>query len=150
MNLDDISFLVQLLVFLVFLHLLWVCFWTCSLTFTPSSKSGYTLYISLYFSTWSSCQINYFLLRPPPPPPPYHPTPGKLTKIFLPAFISTESSQVSMCSTVAMLGLLLWVHYPSLVVWTPYFWSPCLCFSWFDSEKDIFPYLLQKGMWMIL
>lgn len=51
----------------------------------------------------------------PSSPPPYHPAPGKLMKIFLPAFIPTESSQVSMCSTVALLGLLLWVPY--LLFW---------------------------------
>ena len=38
-----------------------------------------------------------------------------------------------MCSTVAMLGLLLWIPYPSFLVWTPYFWSPCHCFSWFGE-----------------
>lgn len=94
-------------------HLLWVCFWTCSLTFHTLQQV--CLYINLYFLTWSSCQINYFLLLPPPPPPPYYPAPGKLRKIFLPAFIPTESSQVSMCSTVALLGLLLWVSY--LLFW---------------------------------
>ena len=110
-----------------------VCFWTCSLTFHTLQQV--CLYFIYKFKLFDMVKLSdkFLSFFPFLSSPHYHPAPGKLKKIFLPAFILTEPSQVSMCSRVAMLGLLLWIPYPSFLVWTPYFWSPCHCFSWFGE-----------------
>lgn len=130
-------------------HLLWVCFWTCSLTFhTLQQACLYFIYKFLLFDM-VKLSDKFFLSSSLFSS---HPTTTPLLENLRKSSFLL-SSWLSLHRSPCAAQLPCWAfscESPTLLFWFGLPISGAHVIVFLDLERYIFPYLLRKDMWMIL